>query len=49
MSGHPYSASGAALVIRLYDEAKNITKGNYVIATIGSGGGIGLATLFQVT
>lgn len=42
-TGHPYGASGAALVTRLfYMEHKHRT-----IATMGIGGGIGNATLFE--
>ncbi len=46
--GHPYGASGAALVTRLFYEAKRRTDCQYVVAAIGSGGGIGLALLFEV-
>ena len=42
-TGHPYGASGAALVTRLfYMEHKHRT-----IATMGIGGGMGNATLFE--
>lgn len=46
--GHPYGASGAALVTRLFYEAKRRTDCQYAVAAIGSGGGIGLALLFEV-
>ncbi|WP_226568734.1 acetyl-CoA C-acyltransferase [Bacillus stratosphericus] len=46
--GHPYSASGAAMMVRLFYEARALPKGSYVVAAIGSGGGVGLAVLCQV-
>lgn len=46
--GHPYSASGAAMMVRLFYEARTLPKGSYVVAAIGSGGGVGLAVLCQV-
>ncbi|MEH6943821.1 acetyl-CoA C-acyltransferase [Bacillus sp. JJ722] len=46
--GHPYGASGAMLVTRLFHEVQRRPNSKYVIAAIGSGGGIGLATLFEV-
>lgn len=44
--GHPYGASGAILVTRLFSEMKrdSLKKG---MATLGIGGGLGLATLFE--
>lgn len=44
--GHPYGASGAILVTRLCTEMQRI-KGKQAIATLGIGGGLGLATLFE--
>ncbi|WP_087972504.1 thiolase family protein [Oceanobacillus rekensis] len=44
--GHPYGASGAILVTRLCTEMERL-KGKYAIATLGIGGGLGLATLFE--
>lgn len=44
--GHPYGASGAILVTRLCTEIQRI-KGKRAIATLGIGGGLGLATLFE--
>lgn len=44
--GHPYGASGAILVTRLCAEMAR-RKGKYAIATLGIGGGLGLATLFE--
>ncbi|MCJ7841420.1 acetyl-CoA C-acyltransferase [Lederbergia sp. NSJ-179] len=46
--GHPYGASGAILVTRLFYEVQRRIDVNYVIAAIGSGGGVGLAILFEV-
>ncbi|MEZ7511311.1 acetyl-CoA C-acyltransferase [Bacillus pumilus] len=46
--GHPYSASGAAMMVRLFYEARTLPIGSYVMAAIGSGGGVGLAVLCQV-
>ncbi|BGE83330.1 thiolase family protein [Staphylococcus petrasii] len=42
-SGHPYGASGAALVARLF----NLTTWRLGIATMGIGGGMGNAILFE--
>ncbi|MBE3102853.1 MAG: acetyl-CoA C-acyltransferase [Bacilli bacterium] len=44
--GHPYGASGAILVTRLHSEMKCIPC-HYGVATIGIGGGLGIATLFE--
>ncbi|QHE51528.1 thiolase family protein [Pontibacillus sp. HMF3514] len=46
--GHPYGASGAILVTRLAAEmkAKKLKRG---LATLGIGGGLGLAVLFEGT
>ncbi|ASN07153.1 thiolase family protein [Virgibacillus necropolis] len=44
--GHPYGASGAILVTRLCTEMQR-KKGKQAIATLGIGGGLGLATLFE--
>ncbi|KEK23205.1 acetyl-CoA C-acyltransferase [Bacillus gaemokensis] len=44
--GHPYGASGAMLVTRLFYQVQR-GKAKYVIATLGIGGGIGLALLFE--
>lgn len=44
--GHPYGASGAILVTRLVTEMKR-TNNNIGLATLGIGGGLGLATLFE--
>lgn len=45
--GHPYGASGAILVTRLFHEVHRKKDVNYVLAAIGSGGGIGVAVLFE--
>ncbi|HIS28776.1 MAG TPA: thiolase family protein [Candidatus Avamphibacillus intestinigallinarum] len=44
--GHPYGASGAILVTRLCQEMQR-TKVKRGLATLGIGGGLGLATLFE--
>ncbi|HDX9609870.1 TPA: acetyl-CoA C-acyltransferase [Bacillus toyonensis] len=44
--GHPYGASGAMLVTRLFYQAKRDSM-KYGMATLGIGGGIGLALLFE--
>jgi acetyl-CoA C-acetyltransferase len=45
--GHPYGASGAILITRLYMEMKrhHLKRG---LATLGIGGGLGLATLVEL-
>jgi acetyl-CoA C-acetyltransferase len=45
--GHPYGASGAILVTRLFHEMKARKSGEMGLATLGIGGGIGLAALFE--
>jgi acetyl-CoA C-acetyltransferase len=45
--GHPYGASGSILVTRLFYEVQRKTKARYALAAIGSGGGIGVAVLFE--
>jgi acetyl-CoA C-acetyltransferase len=44
--GHPFGASGAILVTRLFSEMKQ-TQVSRGIATLGIGGGIGLASLWE--
>lgn len=46
--GHPYGASGAILVTRLFYEVQRREGLRYVLVAIGSAGGIGLAVLFEV-
>ncbi|MDR6999952.1 acetyl-CoA C-acetyltransferase [Neobacillus niacini] len=46
--GHPYGASGAILVTRLFYEVQRREKTRFVIAAIGSGGGVGVTVLFEV-
>ena len=46
--GHPYGASGSIMVTRLFYEAQRRNHVKYVLAAIGSGGGIGVAMLFEV-
>jgi acetyl-CoA C-acetyltransferase len=45
--GHPYGASGAIQVTRILHEVQRRKKTKYALAAIGSGGGIGLAVLFE--
>lgn len=45
--GHPYGASGAVLVTRLFYEVQRHPRTRYVVAAIGSGGGVGVAMLFE--
>ncbi|MBB6447217.1 acetyl-CoA C-acyltransferase [Bacillus benzoevorans] len=45
--GHPYGASGAVLVTRLFYEVQRRPQARYVVAAIGSGGGVGVAVLFE--
>ncbi|WP_338473071.1 acetyl-CoA C-acyltransferase [Niallia sp. XMNu-256] len=44
--GHPYGASGAILVTRLFHEVQR-KKANYTVSAIGIGGGIGMAILWE--
>jgi acetyl-CoA C-acetyltransferase len=44
--GHPYGASGAILVTRLFHEAKRYNP-RYMLSTIGIGGGLGIAALWE--
>jgi acetyl-CoA C-acetyltransferase len=46
--GHPYGASGSILITRLFYEVQRQENVKYVLAAIGSGGGIGSAVLFEV-
>jgi acetyl-CoA C-acetyltransferase len=46
--GHPYAASGAIMVTRLFYEVQRRKDVNYVLTAIGSGGGVGVAILFEV-
>lgn len=45
--GHPYSASGANLVVRLFTDMVRRNGGETGLATIGIGGGMGLSTLVR--
>lgn len=47
-TGHPYGASGAILVTRLFYEVQRRKGMKYVLASIGSAGGVGIAILFEV-
>lgn len=46
--GHPYGASGGILVTRLFYEVQRRPGVRYVLAAIGSAGGIGVACVFEV-
>jgi acetyl-CoA C-acetyltransferase len=46
--GHPYGASGSIMITRLFYEVQRRKGVKYVLAAIGSGGGIGVAMLFEV-
>lgn len=45
--GHPYGASGAILVTRLFAQMRNTGSGTGALAMMGIGGGMGIATLFR--
>ncbi|WP_337182778.1 thiolase family protein [Shinella sp.] len=45
--GHPYGASGAILVTRLFAQMRQADAGTEGLATMGIGGGMGIATLFR--
>ena len=45
--GHPYGASGAILVTRLFYEAKRYQP-RYLLSAMGIGGGLGIAVLWEM-
>lgn len=45
--GHPYGASGAILVTRLFAQMREADAGTEALAMMGIGGGMGIATLFR--
>jgi len=45
--GHPYGASGAILVTRLFAQMRAADAGTEALAMMGIGGGMGIATLFR--
>ncbi|WP_181782254.1 MULTISPECIES: acetyl-CoA C-acyltransferase [Cytobacillus] len=45
--GHPYGASGAVMITKLFYEVQRRPPSKYVLAAIGSGGGVGVAVLFE--
>lgn len=45
--GHPYGASGAILVTRLFAQMRAVAAGTEALALMGIGGGMGIATLFR--
>ena len=44
--GHPYGASGAILVTRLFAQMREATAGTQALAMMGVGGGMGVVSLF---
>jgi acetyl-CoA C-acetyltransferase len=47
--GHPYGASGAILVTRLFAQMRDAAEGTAGLAMMGIGGGMGIAMLFRKT
>ena len=45
--GHPYGASGAILVTRLFAQMRAADAGSAALAMMGIGGGMGITTLFK--
>lgn len=45
--GHPYGASGAILITRLFAQMRDAAEGTAGLAMMGIGGGMGIATLFR--
>lgn len=45
--GHPYGASGAILVTRLFAQMRQAEAGTMALAMMGIGGGMGITTLFR--
>ena len=45
--GHPYGASGAILCVRLFSQMRDAPPGTRGLATMGIGGGMGIAALFE--
>ncbi|MCS0673708.1 acetyl-CoA C-acyltransferase [Cytobacillus firmus] len=45
--GHPYGASGAVMITKLFYDVQRRPSSKYVLAAIGSGGGVGAAVLFE--
>lgn len=45
--GHPYGASGAVMITKLFYDVQRRPSSKYVLAAIGSGGGVGVAVLFE--
>ena len=45
--GHPYGASGAILVTRLFAQMREATAGTQALAMMGVGGGMGIVSLFR--
>lgn len=47
--GHPYGASGAILVTRLFAQMRDAAAGTQALAMMGVGGGMGVVSLFRKT
>ena len=45
--GHPYGASGAILVTRLFAQMREVAAGTQALAMMGVGGGMGVVSLFR--
>jgi acetyl-CoA C-acetyltransferase len=45
--GHPWGASGAVLVVRLFSQLVRAGAGRYGLAAIAAGGGQGVATVVE--
>lgn len=45
--GHPFGASGAVMVTRLFFQMKGMPSGALALATMGIGGGMGLSSMFK--
>lgn len=45
--GHPYGASGAILVTRLFAQMRDAATGTQALAMMGVGGGMGIVSLFR--
>ena len=45
--GHPWGASGAVLVVRLFSQLVRQSRGRYGLAAIAAGGGQGVAMVFE--
>ncbi|MEV4325603.1 acetyl-CoA C-acyltransferase, partial [Microbispora rosea] len=46
--GHPWGASGAVVVTRLFSRLLGAPQGTLGLAAVAVGGGLGIAALFEV-